>query len=61
MSENRMLGPRHLLVRQAVGPSAKERTEKWSVVLLDEPSCEGFQEFREEGREARCVEDKRFT
>lgn len=56
-----MLGPRQLLVRQAVGPSAKERIEKWSAVLLDEPSCEGFQEFREEGREARCVEDKRFT
>lgn len=60
MSENRMLGRRQLLVRQAAGPSAKERTEKWSGVLLDEPSCEDFQEFREEGRGPRCVEGRRF-
>lgn len=55
-----MLGRRQLLVRQAAGPSAKERTEKWSGVLLDEPSCEDFQEFREEGRGPRCVEGRRF-
>ena len=56
-----MLGPRQLLLRQAVGPSAKERTEKWSVVLWDEHSCESFQEFTEEGRVPRRVEVGRFT
>lgn len=42
MSENRIQGPRRWLALQAAGPSRKKRTEKWSVVLWDEHSCESF-------------------
>mgnify|MGYP001615871963 len=61
MSENRIQGPRRWLALQAAGPSRKKRTEKWSVVLWDEHSCESFQEFTEEGRVPRRVEVGRFT
>lgn len=56
-----MQGPRRSLVLQAAGPARKKRTEKWSMVLLDEHSCESFQELTEEGRVPRRVEDGRFT